>query len=510
MNASTEKQSTPLVFFQLNKIDEAKRLVYGRAVQEMPDRVGEIFDYETSKPNFQAWAASQFDSSLGKSNGNVRAMHKDVAAGIVIPGGLTFNDADKAIDICAKITDDNEWSKVESGTYTGFSIGGKYAKKWECPDLKKTRYTADPSEISLVDRPCIPSATFFEVQKANGTVMQKNFANPTEAAPADSKSDAAPSADAAAAPAEVAKAEPPEEESYDIQATPEEVNEFVKLLAISGKPFTDVLSDLKKAFEAKPEEGEDKEEAKPKEGGAEADGVPDERETAREAAVEAAAANPETGEEGQSEEEEAAGKEKAGKNPFPKKPGDAAAAEAGADKKGEKKEFPFKADGATDLEKAGARNSKKDADALQKAHDALNAAGARCHKQYAFDDDTPPGNKPPAMDKETDVGSNAMPGAKAAPNDKAEPAGDLQKVEGERDELRKMVEALTKDVELLKAQPAAPRIRLRAVGKGEDLTTDLEKKDEVAPVKDDHGEVREAASVIKKLHQSGGAPLFKF
>ncbi len=165
-----------IAFARLTKVDEAKRLVYGRAVQEVPDRVGEIFDYETSKPNFQAWSKSQSEASLGKSDGNIRAMHKDVSAGIIVPGGLTFNDVEKCIDVCAKIGNDAEWEGVLDGRYTGFSIGGSYAKKWEDAALKKTRYTAMPSEISLVDRPCVGTATFFDIQKADGSVMQKNFA----------------------------------------------------------------------------------------------------------------------------------------------------------------------------------------------------------------------------------------------------------------------------------------------------------------------------------------------
>jgi len=172
--AATQKVDR-IAFARLTKIDESKRLVYGRAAQEVKDRSGEIFDYETSKPLFQKWSESQRQASLGKSAGNVRAMHKDIAAGILTPDeGIVFNDAERAIDICTHVTDDQEWAKVESGTYTGFSIGGRYAKKWTDGE-GNPRYTGEPSEISLVDRPCGPTSNFFEVHKADGTTENREF-----------------------------------------------------------------------------------------------------------------------------------------------------------------------------------------------------------------------------------------------------------------------------------------------------------------------------------------------
>jgi uncharacterized protein (DUF1330 family) len=166
--------ATPSVFFQIHKVDEAKRLVYGRAADETPDLSGEVFDYETSKPYFKAWSEEVQKDSGGKSLGNVRSMHGKVAAGKLVD--MQFDDVAKAIDICSKVVDDNEWQKVLEGVHTGYSIGGSYVKRWDDPVAKgTTRYTADPSEISLVDRPCNPGALFFDVQKADGTVLQKSF-----------------------------------------------------------------------------------------------------------------------------------------------------------------------------------------------------------------------------------------------------------------------------------------------------------------------------------------------
>ena len=166
------------LFAQITKVDEAKRQVWGRAAQEMPDNADEIMDYASSKPLFEKWSTDFEKITDGKSLGNIRAMHGNVAAGKAI--ALNFHDEDKAIDIGTEIVDDNEWQKVLKGVYTGFSIGGKYVKKW-ADDANKalTRYTARPSEISLVDRPCIPSAQFFDIVKADGTLAKVAFAQQT-------------------------------------------------------------------------------------------------------------------------------------------------------------------------------------------------------------------------------------------------------------------------------------------------------------------------------------------
>jgi hypothetical protein len=180
------------MFAQLVKIDPAQRLVYGRMCQEVADPGGEMFDYASSKPYFEKWSQETSDATGGKSLGNVRAMHQPVAAGKVTE--MTFHDDERAIDICTKVVDDAEWTKVEEGVYTGFSIGGDYVKKWK--DGEAQRYTANPIEVSLVDKPMIPTAMFFDVMKADGTVMRKAFksADATDPAPGD-----APVSDAAAA-----------------------------------------------------------------------------------------------------------------------------------------------------------------------------------------------------------------------------------------------------------------------------------------------------------------------
>jgi hypothetical protein len=156
------------LFAKITKVDVEKREVWGQAVAEVADRAKEIFDYETSLPLFRDWSAGFEKVTDGKSLGNIRAMHGKVAAGKVI--SFNSDDAAKSIDIGTKIVDDNEWQKCVDGVYTGFSIGGAYVKKWKDPtDSTLTRYTASPSEISLVDFPCVPTANFALVKSATET-----------------------------------------------------------------------------------------------------------------------------------------------------------------------------------------------------------------------------------------------------------------------------------------------------------------------------------------------------
>lgn len=162
------------LFFALKKVDEAQRLVYGIATAEQVDRAGEICDYEGTKPYYKAWSDDMHKASGGKSYGNVREMHDNKAAGKLFQAPV-FNDELRQIEICAKVVDEEAWNKVLEGVYTGFSQGGSYVKSWKDPDDKTiTRYIADPAEVSLVDMPCLASATF-ELIRANGATEMRKF-----------------------------------------------------------------------------------------------------------------------------------------------------------------------------------------------------------------------------------------------------------------------------------------------------------------------------------------------
>jgi hypothetical protein len=147
--------------------------------------VNEVFDYNTSKPFFEKWSETQFKASMGKSYGNVRAMHGKSASGIV-KEPITFNDEGKTIEGVVYVVDDQDWKKVLTGTYTGISIGGDYVDRWPDPTMGKGvyRYTANPSEVSLVDNPCNGDATFMLIKADGSTTLQKFHTEPAAAAKA--------------------------------------------------------------------------------------------------------------------------------------------------------------------------------------------------------------------------------------------------------------------------------------------------------------------------------------
>jgi hypothetical protein len=158
------------MFIPLMKADAAQRRVYG-SIDETLDRAGEILDYATAKPAFEAWSKHFVDATGGKSLGNIRAQHDlKKAAGKLVE--LDFDDDARRISFCAEIVDAQEWEKVVAGVYTGFSPGGSYAKRW--PDGMHKRYTPKVGELSIVDMPCIPSGTFTMV-KADGVEEEIEF-----------------------------------------------------------------------------------------------------------------------------------------------------------------------------------------------------------------------------------------------------------------------------------------------------------------------------------------------
>lgn len=161
------------LFARLAKVDEAKRQVTGIIASETPDAANEIFDYDTSKANFESWSQNVAKASGGKSVGNLRAMHGSVVAGTIEE--IVFDDVAKTISVTANVVDDNEWNKCLKGAYTGFSIGGKYVRKWaDAANKMFKRYTAAPSEVSLVDVGCNFDASF-TLCKADGMETEVKF-----------------------------------------------------------------------------------------------------------------------------------------------------------------------------------------------------------------------------------------------------------------------------------------------------------------------------------------------
>ena len=160
-------------FIPFAKVDAARREVWGIVTAEVPDKDDEVCDYLLSKPYYQAVIDEMGKATAGENYFPLRYMHQLEAVGKCI--GFEFRDADKEIFMGFKVVDDPAWKKVEERVLTGFSHGGKIVGMHPDPKFEGCkRYVAEPSEISLVDNPCLATAHFTHI-KADGTVELCKF-----------------------------------------------------------------------------------------------------------------------------------------------------------------------------------------------------------------------------------------------------------------------------------------------------------------------------------------------
>lgn len=172
-----EKASMPKTFkkfIPFVKVDSVRREVWGVVTAELPDKDDEVCDYEKSKPYYQAVIAEMSKATNGENFFPLREMHGLSAAGKCI--GFDFRDQDREIYMGFKVVDDDAWKKVDERVYTGFSQGGRIVGSMvEDPVFKGCmRYTANPSEVSLVDNPCLGAAHFAYV-KSDGMIEMRKF-----------------------------------------------------------------------------------------------------------------------------------------------------------------------------------------------------------------------------------------------------------------------------------------------------------------------------------------------
>lgn len=130
--------------------------------------------------------------------------------------------------------------------------------------------------------------------------------------------------------------------------------------------------------------------------------------------------------------------------------------------------------------KLGARNSAADLERIQAVHDQMIALGARCCADNLGDgpemDDDPDDNAADEADEDADKLAAADDLAKALAEN-ARLAGALQAAVPRIDEMRQTIEALSKRLDHLAAQPAAPKAaagHARAVSKAEDANPGAE------------------------------------
>ena len=162
------------LFVPFTKVDAVRREVSGIVTAESPDKDHEVCDYQKSVPYYR-----QVIQEIGKATGGenffpLREMHQMRAVGKCI--GFNFNDSEREIEMTFKVVDDDAWKKVEERVYTGFSQGGRKVGDQVPDPIHKgcMRYVASPSEVSLVDNPCLPTAHFAYV-KSDGSVEMRKF-----------------------------------------------------------------------------------------------------------------------------------------------------------------------------------------------------------------------------------------------------------------------------------------------------------------------------------------------
>ena len=151
------------------KVDKEKRTIEGYATTDSIDKQNEQVDYDASKEAFKDWS------------GNLREMHEPVAVGKAI--SWEPDDAKRGIKVKAYVSKGAQatWEKILDGTLKAFSIGGQTVNKTQqiIKDestggqrhvTKITKYRL--TELSLVDNPANPDATFELVKMANGVPTQ--------------------------------------------------------------------------------------------------------------------------------------------------------------------------------------------------------------------------------------------------------------------------------------------------------------------------------------------------
>ena len=161
-------------FIPFAKVDEAKREVWGIVTAEVPDKDNEVCDYAGTVPYYRAVIAEMSKATDGENFFPLRYMHQLKAVGKCV--GFDFRDQDKEIFMGFKVTDDDTWNQVTEKVLTGFSHGGSLVGSMVPDPVYEgcQRYIADPSEISVVDNPCLATAHFTMI-RADGAIELCKF-----------------------------------------------------------------------------------------------------------------------------------------------------------------------------------------------------------------------------------------------------------------------------------------------------------------------------------------------
>lgn len=484
-------------FFEIRKVDEELRMVWGYASTAAIDSQGESVTKDAITAAWDEYI--QF--------GNIREMHQPSAVGVV----KEYNFDDAGVMIGAYIVDDVAWKKVTEKVYKGFSIGGKKLPGGFDP-VTKTITALKLTEISLVDRPANPEAliTMWKADTLEEQRMDPENEGGQEVKPVDKLTDliakgsisperlvelaeqdinkVAETVTPADKPAEVpngdgATNEPVVEKSADTHLVKLRQN-FAALMVAKGASADDIkkgmwgISDLAQLINSLRWLQEDCAWEAANEG----DNSPLPAQLAG-ACKSLCAALVAMAQEECAELIASMGLDMSGDPVIAM--GEMVKGAAGAAELGKYHE-------AFDILKAGARNSASDMERIQKAHDLMNELGATCIQ-------------------EDPVSEKLHKAAEAGHIAKA--LGDFEKMAGELGELRKSFGTLQTNYNDLQkrfdATPTAPKGGLKVIEKGDDISGGIGEAapDAVTPVLKQDGSVDDVATMIKKVHAGGGRPI---
>jgi hypothetical protein len=161
------------IFLPIFKVDGEKRLIRGIITGEYLDKSGEVLSYAGSKAAISSWL------------GNVREMHGNVAVGRDVE--REFDNESKTIMVTARISEGapDTWAKIQDGTLRFLSVGGRRKKstiknssdlpahvfkfqQGKRPDTVRHTTEWEMVELSLVDNPALPMASFELVKMVDG------------------------------------------------------------------------------------------------------------------------------------------------------------------------------------------------------------------------------------------------------------------------------------------------------------------------------------------------------
>ena len=181
-------------YYPIVKVDERTHKAYGVVTNTSVDSSNERCLYDETVPYYRKWSDDALTSTTNAgqepSYGNIRLQHSLEIAGKITR--LVFDDVNKQILAESEPVNDEIWTLLKRGFCRGYSQGGRYILRRcelcrsaitksgsnycnKCNKDVVVEYVSSPSEVSYVDVPALPDATFQYV-RTDGTSELRKFA----------------------------------------------------------------------------------------------------------------------------------------------------------------------------------------------------------------------------------------------------------------------------------------------------------------------------------------------